>query len=51
MEGFDASVENTNSIYAPDGGYASGKPSPNSPSLPSVPETIPQAYDESGAYL
>lgn len=42
----DASVENTNSLYAPDGGYASGRPSSGS----AVPETITQKYDADGGY-
>lgn len=42
----DASVENTNSLYAPDGGYASGRPAPGS----AVPETITQKYDADGGY-
>lgn len=50
-QGYDASVENTNSLYAPDGGYASGRPSSNSPTLPSsVPDTIQQSYDSEGGY-
>ena len=50
-QGGDASVENTNSIYAPDGGYSSGRPSSDSPTLPSsVPETIQQSYDSDGGY-
>lgn len=49
--GGDASLENTNSIYAPDGGYASGRPSSDAPSLPPrVPETIQQSYDSDGGY-
>lgn len=47
----NASVENTNSIYAADGGYASGRPSADAPTLPSgVPDTIQQSYDAEGGY-
>jgi hypothetical protein len=47
----NASVENTNSIYAADGGYASGRPSADAPTLSSsVPETIQQSYDAEGGY-
>jgi hypothetical protein len=49
--GVDASVENTNSIYAQDGGYASGRPSADAPTFSSsVPETIQQSYDSEGGY-
>lgn len=47
----DASIENTNSIYAEDGGYASGRPAADAPTLSSrVPETIQQSYDSEGGY-
>lgn len=44
--GIDTSVENNNSIYAQDGGYASGRPSQPT----NVPETIQQSYDAQGGY-